>query len=192
MAHTQYVAGPPNVGATTTVAGRPFVDGFCVEPYATPEAQKGAAEFVALWNAWPVDSERGRAILVEHYGVEFPDPASNGQAVAGEGSQPGTATAPGEPAASAGLPPEQVVPAVPAPPSQGEEGGTPVPNAKLRKALESLDPDVPGQWTKEGLPLMAALENLMGSGAVTRADVELAWPNFDRSVAREFKNTNRE
>lgn len=53
-------------------------------------------------------------------------------------------------------------------------------NAKLRRAVMSLDPEDDGHWTFAGLPSMKAVEALYGSAAITRADVEEAAPGYTR------------
>lgn len=49
----------------------------------------------------------------------------------------------------------------------------------LKEALASLDPSNDEHWTKEGLPILAVLANLIGTD-VSRADVTAIAPAFNR------------
>lgn len=55
---------------------------------------------------------------------------------------------------------------------------------RLANALRQLDPENDDHWTKLGKPAMSAVEQLYGSAAVTRDEVEAAIPGFTRDVAR--------
>ncbi len=60
---------------------------------------------------------------------------------------------------------------------------------KIRDALTSLDPDDDELWTIEGAPKMVSVEELVGTSEIKRADVDLAYPGFNRDVARELLNS---
>lgn len=72
-------------------------------------------------------------------------------------------------------------------PAQLNPAGDPPPpevNAKLQKAVQSLDPADDNHWTKDGKPAMTAVEKLYGSAAITRADVEAVAPGWTREKAK--------
>lgn len=56
-------------------------------------------------------------------------------------------------------------------------------NPRLHQAIMSLDPNNNGHWTQSGKPAIAALEAILGVGNITRKDVELVAPDFDRETA---------
>jgi hypothetical protein len=51
---------------------------------------------------------------------------------------------------------------------------------RIQAALAKLDPANPDHWTNDGAPRMGAVEELVGTKSVTRADVAKAAPNFSR------------
>lgn len=57
------------------------------------------------------------------------------------------------------------------------------PGQKIRAALERLDPTDDDHWTKDGLPAMSVLEDLLNDKSVTRAMVHNADPGFNRELA---------
>ena len=57
------------------------------------------------------------------------------------------------------------------------------PLARIRGALEKLDPDNDAHWTKAGDPAMDAIEAILGDKSVTRDDVKAADPGFNRDIA---------
>lgn len=60
-------------------------------------------------------------------------------------------------------------------------------NAKLQRAVLSLDPADDSAWTKDGKPAMSAVEKLYGATDITRADVEAVAPGFNREQAKGGK-----
>lgn len=55
--------------------------------------------------------------------------------------------------------------------------------ARLRKAVARLDPELESHWTRSGLPAIAAVESILGSGQVTRQLVEEVAAGWTREVA---------
>lgn len=53
----------------------------------------------------------------------------------------------------------------------------------LAAAISLLDPENPDHWTADGKPKMAVLEEFT-NGNLTRAEVEEAFPEFNRDTAR--------
>lgn len=60
-------------------------------------------------------------------------------------------------------------------------------NEKLQRAILALDSENDQHWTKDGKPAMTAVEGIYGSTAITRAQVEAAYPGYNRSVAAQGK-----
>lgn len=56
---------------------------------------------------------------------------------------------------------------------------------KIADAVRKLDPEDDDHWTDAGLPAMAAIEALVGTKSIVRADVEAAAPGWDRDKALE-------
>lgn len=56
---------------------------------------------------------------------------------------------------------------------------------KIAGAVRGLDPENDEHWTEAGLPAMAAVEDVVGSKDIKRADVEAAEPGWDRDKALE-------
>ena len=52
----------------------------------------------------------------------------------------------------------------------------------IKEAVLSLDPNVPQNWTNEGLPLLAAISMLAGE-TVTRVQINEAMPGYSRQSA---------
>ena len=69
----------------------------------------------------------------------------------------------------------------PAPGKQSEPEMT----EKIAAAVRGLNPENDEHWTGAGLPAMAAVEDLVGSKDIKRADVEAAVPGWDRDKALE-------
>ena len=70
-------------------------------------------------------------------------------------------------------------------PSEGPLAGQADPLARIRGALEKLDPDNDDHWTKAGDPAMDAVEEILGDKSITRDDVKAADPGFNRTLAAE-------
>lgn len=51
---------------------------------------------------------------------------------------------------------------------------------RLRAVIHSLDPERDEHWTANGLPALAAVETLYGSGKLTRKHLDAAAPGFRR------------
>lgn len=60
----------------------------------------------------------------------------------------------------------------------------------LVKAVLALDPEVDDQWTEDGLPALSAVETAYGQNGVTRQDVDLAVPGWNREKSLEEKVRN--
>jgi hypothetical protein len=60
--------------------------------------------------------------------------------------------------------------------------------ARIRAALEQLDPENASHWTKGGDAAMEAIEGLGGfkPKEVTRSEVQNAWPELSRDFMREY------
>ncbi len=56
---------------------------------------------------------------------------------------------------------------------------------KIAAAVRGLDPENDEHWTDAGLPAMAAVESLVGSKDIKRADVNAAVPDWNRDKALE-------
>lgn len=56
-------------------------------------------------------------------------------------------------------------------------------NSEILAAIQLLDAADDTHWTASGLPAMAALENILETDRVTRADVTRVAPQYDRAVA---------
>jgi len=56
---------------------------------------------------------------------------------------------------------------------------------RIKTAILELDPEHDDHWTDAGLPAMAAVEDLVGSKSINRADVAAAVPDWDRDKALE-------
>jgi hypothetical protein len=54
--------------------------------------------------------------------------------------------------------------------------------AKIKTALEQMNPDDDTQWLTDGKARMSVVEGVVGSTGITRTDVEEAWPGFGRDV----------
>ena len=81
-------------------------------------------------------------------------------------------------AGSGGVPEPVTEPAV--------EGAPAEPNTSLREVLlAGLIGKNPDHWTDAGKPKMSAVEEIYGSGDVTRADVEAAVPGLTQETALE-------
>lgn len=57
-------------------------------------------------------------------------------------------------------------------------------NPRLQGVIQSLDPDLDENWTKTGLPALAAVQKAYGSD-VTRSDIKNAAPDWTREKAQE-------
>ncbi len=57
----------------------------------------------------------------------------------------------------------------------------------ISTALDQLDPKNDEHWTKTGLPVMGAVEVLVGDTNITRAEVTEARPDFNRATAQNLK-----
>jgi len=55
----------------------------------------------------------------------------------------------------------------------------------IAEAISQLDPENDDHWTEAGLPAMAAVEDLVGTKDIKRADVGAAMPDWDRDKALE-------
>lgn len=176
--YVEFVLGPPRVGYTGYVAGRSFENGFYSQSFASVELKERGIRFCAGWNAQPVDSEKGKAILEEHYGdIQIP--------------QNGTQEPSGDDATSGGQSngPEAAGSESDADPSQGTEGSDTSSedgpaevevDERLVTAIEGLDPDNDDHWTQDGKPAIAAISEFYGSAGFTRKDVENAKPGYVR------------
>lgn len=58
-------------------------------------------------------------------------------------------------------------------------------NVALQNAVYALDPENNGHWTGAGLPAMTVVEHVYGSADITRRDVEIAAPGYDRDAAHD-------
>ena len=69
----------------------------------------------------------------------------------------------------------------------GEDGdpNTPPTPEEIREKLEELDPDDDTHWVENGFPRMTAIEARVKNANITRADVEAAYPGFNREMARQ-------
>ncbi|MEE9160020.1 MAG: hypothetical protein V3U60_16745 [Gammaproteobacteria bacterium] len=56
---------------------------------------------------------------------------------------------------------------------------------QIAAAVRDLDPENDDHWTDAGLPAMKAVEDVVGTKAIKRADVEAAAPGWDRDRALE-------
>lgn len=56
-------------------------------------------------------------------------------------------------------------------------------NEKLIVALKQLDPDLEENWADDGVPKLEAVQALAEDQTLTRNDINLAWPGFDRATA---------
>lgn len=75
----------------------------------------------------------------------------------------------------------------------GEEGGAQAGHVasqsqdpktlKVIDAIKALSPDVPGNWTDEGLPAVAVVAEASGVIEVSRKDIETAMPGYTRAKA---------
>lgn len=61
------------------------------------------------------------------------------------------------------------------------------PKPSLAEAIGQLDPENDAHWTAQGLPAMDAIENIMGSKSVTRADVNAAADGYTRDKAKALR-----
>lgn len=59
---------------------------------------------------------------------------------------------------------------------------TPVIDERLARAVASLVPTEDSHWTKDGKPMLSAVEKYYGSTGLTRADVEAVAPGFRRAA----------
>ncbi len=64
------------------------------------------------------------------------------------------------------------------------EGGNALDDAELRTILEGLDPGDDDLWNKSGTLSVRAFNEQFGA-SLTAADVERAWPGFDREALAE-------
>lgn len=55
-------------------------------------------------------------------------------------------------------------------------------NAEIKAAVLQLDAKNDEHWTKSGMPAMKVVENMVGSALITRDDVTLALPNYNRKL----------
>jgi len=159
--------------------GYPFREGK-LTINATPEETALHARFLQRnWQAYPkghpkleeVIQDGQRDIPPDHQQDEQP-PVQGGSESEGEGTEAGVAQDEGTATTE---------------PETGDAGtvsngdGQPEElNAKLLKAVQSLDPKDDSHWTKDGKPAMTAVEKLYGAADVTRADVEAVAPGFTR------------
>lgn len=159
--------------------GYPFREGK-LTINATPEETALHARFLQRnWQAYPkghpkleeVIQDGQRDIPPDHEQDEQP-PVQGGSESEGEGTEAGVAQDEGTATTE---------------PETGDAGtvsngdGQPEElNAKLLKAVQSLDPKDDSHWTKDGKPAMTAVEKLYGAADVTRADVEAVAPGFTR------------
>lgn len=58
-------------------------------------------------------------------------------------------------------------------------------DARIRGALESLDPEDDAHWTQAGDPAVEPLRDLTGLKDLTRAQIMVADPGFNRTLAAE-------
>lgn len=58
-------------------------------------------------------------------------------------------------------------------------------NEKLALVVKSLDPDNNSHWTQSGIPMLAVVAKAYGDESVTRKEVEVAVPGFNREASVE-------
>jgi hypothetical protein len=74
---------------------------------------------------------------------------------------------------------------VPSPPEGGEGQGEVASPSAIERALDALDPDDDAHWTLKGLPSISALCAVLKRKALSRAEIHVTRPSFDRETARQ-------
>ena len=180
LIQTTFVLAGPLAGRTINLGSLPypFQNGKC-SISATPEDTALHARLLERnWQAYPEghpaleeESNGQRDIQTDPQPNEEP-PTGGDLQPNGEGPEAGGGSANGAGAAGAETGETGSLPNGDGPPAEL--------NAKLLRAVQSLDPDNDAHWTKDGKPAMTAVEKFYGSADVTRADVEAVAPGFTR------------
>jgi len=69
-------------------------------------------------------------------------------------------------------------------PNQPVQPDTGLLDVELKRAVMALDPDNNAHWTADGLPHLTIIEEAYGSTGITRQDVEIAAPGWNREKAK--------
>lgn len=159
----------PHKGKTLELNGFRFVDGIC-RTKLNDEQHKMAANYLAA-NLQAEDITDGDASEAgQGQGGPNNSGSANGATVDGGGANAAAAGAK-EPATSG---------------ENGHQDGDPVAE-RVRNALNQLDVDDDTHWTTNGRPALAIVEELAQTARVTRAELEVIAPGFNREAARAAK-----
>lgn len=179
---TTFVLTGPHAGKSINLGsqGYPFREGK-LTMNATPEETALHARFLQRnWQAYPEGHPKLEEVIQDGQRDIPPDiqqdeqpPVQGGSESEGEGTDAGVAEDEGTGATETETGEAGTVPA-------GDGQPEELINAKLLKAVHSLDPKDDSHWTKDGKPAMTAVEKLYGAADVTRADVEAVAPGYTR------------
>lgn len=189
----------PHRGKTMLINSHRFIDGVAVIE-GQPEALQFALVYFSRYQAYAKGSQEYDTALTheeaEHGDIAPPETSSKPEqteGVRGDHEPPSSGTPEvqppvserdaGPPAGREGLRPEGDGYEDP-----GLHGSAQVPEVdeSLRAAVCSLDPGVSAHWTQLGFPAVSAVAAAAKREDVTRADINVAVPDWNREKAQEL------